>query len=189
MTILQVDPNRYDVWNAFPKYFLEQSPVYVKGSVTTPTAFIEVLGHGIVAEAEVLLEERIERPDDPYWIGLEKEEVAMYSLVDLIQLHFHHPLLQVGMYGADESYESIRKKWMDGYHVPSSKWTKETYEAHLFRERLIAPNATSTTCTVCGIDLFERYGNDAYKLMEYHIEDDYEILVCPTCHKAIHTLD
>ncbi|MGE6491023.1 hypothetical protein ACQKD4_04875 [Exiguobacterium sp. NPDC077395] len=189
MAILQVDPTQYDVWHAFPTYFLEQSPVYVKGSVATPTAFIEVIGHGIVAEAEVLLEELIEQPDDPYWLGAKKEEVATYSLVDLIQLHFHHPLLKIGMYEADEPYESIHQKWMDGYHVPSSKWTKENYEAHLFREKLVAPYAPVTTCSVCEINLFERYGNDASKLMEYHLQDDHGIWVCPTCHKAIHTLD
>lgn len=189
MNVLQVDPNRYDVWNAFPTYFLEQSPVYVKGSVTTQTAFIEVIGHGIVAEAEILLEETIERPDDPYWLGDAQEGITTYSLVDLLQLHFHHPLLKVGMYEIDEPYEVIRKKWQDGYHVPSSKWTKATYEAHLFKEKLFAPSTQSTICSVCKTDLTARYGSDAMKLMEYHLTDDSGIWVCPTCHKAIHTLD
>ncbi|WP_215142589.1 hypothetical protein [Exiguobacterium qingdaonense] len=188
MAILQIDPKLYDVWNAFPTYFLEQSPLYVKGAVTTPTVFIEVLGHGIVAEAEVLLEEKIERPDDPYWLGEEEEGETTYSLVDLLQLHFHHPLLKSGMYEEGESYESIQKKWRDGYHVPSSKWTKETYEAHLFQEKHVL-YAPVTTCSVCDIDLFERYGNDALKLMEYHLQDGRGIWVCPTCHKALHVLD
>lgn len=78
--------------------------------MTTPTAFIKVIGHGIVAEAEVLLEETIGRPDDSYWLGEKQEVVQLYSLVDLLQLHFHHPLLQVGMYEVDEPYESIREK-------------------------------------------------------------------------------
>ncbi|VXB32802.1 conserved hypothetical protein [Exiguobacterium sp. 8H] len=189
MNVLQVDPKRYDVWNAFPTYFLEQSPVYVNGSVTTPTAFIEVIGHGIVAEAEVLLEEMIGRPDDPYWLGEKQEVVQLYSLVDLLQLHFHHPLLQVGMYEVDEPYESIRKKWNDGYYVPSSKWTKESYEAHLFREKLLAPKSHVTTCASCHVDLAERFGKEAYHLIEYHLTEERGIWVCPTCHKAIHTLD
>ncbi|WDH74889.1 hypothetical protein PTI97_08620 [Exiguobacterium marinum] len=188
MNVLQVDPNRYDVWNAFPAYFLEQSPVYVKGKVTTPTAFIEVIGHGIVAEAEILLEEKIMRPDDPYWLGDGVEGLATYSLVDLLQLHFHHPLLKIGMYQVDEPYESMRKKWNDGYHVPSSKWTKETYEAHIFREKLFAPLPQSTMCSICQTDLAVRYGSDAIKLMEYHLSDEHGIWICPTCHKAIHTL-
>lgn len=189
MNVLQVDPNRYDVWNAFPTYFLEQSPVYVNGSVTTPTAFIEVIGHGIVAEAEVLLEETIGRPDDPYWLGEKQGGVQLYSLVDLLQLHFHHPLLHVGMYQVDEPYESIRKKWNDGYHVPSSRWTKASYDAHLFREKLLAPKSNVTTCASCHVDLAERFGKMAYHLIEYHLTEERGIWVCPTCHKAIHTLD
>lgn len=189
MYILTIDPHLYDVWSAFPNYFLEQSPFYVQGDVTSPTAFIEVVGHGIVAEAEVLLVETVLRPEDRYWLVPTNGEVATYSLIDILQLDFTHPLLREDMYGSNDTYEQIRQKWSDGYRVPSSKWTRETYEAHLFKERLYMTQAATTMCSVCQIDLATRYGKGAYRVMEYHLTESKGIWVCPTCHKAIHYLE
>lgn len=186
--LLTIDPLEYDVWTALPAYFLEQSPFYVKGVVTTPTAFIEVKGRGIVAEAEVLLVETVTRPDDPYWLIPADDSVSTYSLVDLLQLDFHHPLLRNDLFDSNDTYEVIRKKWSEGYRVPSTKWTRETYEAHLFLESQMAAAPSTTTCTLCHTDLQSQYGPLAHQLLEYHVTGSGRdgIWVCPTCHKAQH---
>lgn len=187
MKLLTIDPLQYDVWAALPTYFLEQSPFYVKGEVTTPTALIEVVGHGIVAEAEVLLVERTKRPDDRYWIE-ESDDVDVYSLVDIMQLDIHHPILRAGQYGEDDRYEELKQKWAEGYRVPSAKWTHEAYEAHRLKERLVTNVTKTSVCSVCRHDLSERYGPEAYRLLEYHVTDADGEWLCPTCHKAAHCL-
>lgn len=185
MNWLRVDPSTYDIWSALPTYFNEHSPFYIEGAVSGPTAFIEIIGHGLVAEAEVMLTEMTIRPKDKYWLTEATSEIGMYSLVDVLQLDFHHPLLQMGMYELD-SYEVIKAKWDRGYQVPSARWTRETYEYHLSLENQSKFIASSTVCEKCGHDLKTRYGVAALQLIEFHVEGESGIWVCPTCHKSIH---
>ncbi|MCT4782630.1 MULTISPECIES: hypothetical protein [Exiguobacterium] len=186
MNRLRIDPATYDAWSALPVYFQEQSPFYVEGDVSTPTAFIELIGHGIVAEADVLLVETTSRPDDRYWLEPSAPN-GVYSLVDLLALDFHHPLLYVGAYDETTDYVTLKRLWDEGYRVPSKRWSRETYEAHLARERQVEHRLSPTTvCAICTSDLSNRYGPLAVRLMECHMEAEAEMWVCPTCHKALH---
>lgn len=187
MNRLRIDPGAFDAWSALPVYFQEQSPFYLEGEVATPTAFIELVGHGIVAEADVLLVETTERPDDRYWL-VPSVAVGVYSLVDLLSVDFHHPLLRTGSYDATTDYVTLKRLWDDGYRVPSKRWTRDSYEAHLARERQFEYHTPPTTlCEHCASDLSVRYGQQlAERLMECHLEADEQIWVCPTCHQAIH---
>lgn len=189
MNVLQIDPETYDVWSALPTYFEEQSPLYVAGSVAGSIAFIEVIGYGIIAEVEIMLVETMTRPDDRYWRIRPDDEVRDYCLVDLIGLDFHHPLLKSDMYDVTMSFATLKETWDRGYQVPSKRWTRQAYEAHLARERMMHRIAPNTACASCGVDLADRYGAMAHRLLEYHFEGDNGIWVCPTCHKAIHHAD
>lgn len=184
MSLIRIDPNVYDVWSALPTYFQEASPFYVKGRIDEATAWIEILGHGIVAEVEVMLVETTERPFDRYWRTEAGPEMAAYSLVDVIGLDFHHPLLRTGMYEGDAD-DVIRTKWEQGYRVPSAKWTQDTYRAHLTEEQAMTQLAPTTVCAACGDDL-NRFGAIGIQLMEYHLEAGNGTWLCPTCHKAKH---
>ncbi|EPE63275.1 hypothetical protein L479_00277 [Exiguobacterium sp. S17] len=185
MSVLQIDPETYDVWSALPTYFREQSPFYVEGSVEGP-ALIEVVGYGIVAEVEIMLVETTTRPDDRYWRTRPDDEVRDYCLVDLVGLDFHHPLLKSGMYDVATSYETLKDIWDHSYQVPSKRWTRQAYETHLAGEQMMHRIASGTACMSCGVDLADRYGAVADRLLEYHLEGDSGMWVCPTCHKAIH---
>lgn len=186
MNRLRIDPGAFDAWSALPVYFQEQSPFYVEGDVATPTAFIELIGHGIVAEAEVLLVETTQRPDDRYWLE-PSVATGVYSLVDLLALDFHHPLLRLGTYEEATDYDTLKRLWDEGYRVPSRRWSRSAYEAHLARERQFEHRVSPTTvCAYCALDLSDFYGPLANRLMEYHIDADEEMWVCPTCHKALH---
>lgn len=185
MSVLQIDPETYDVWSALPTYFCEQSPFYVEGSVEG-SALIEVVGYGIVAEVEIMRVETTTRPDDWYWRTRPDDEIRDYCLVDLVGLDFHHPLLKSGMYDVATSYATLKNVWDRGYQVPSKRWTRQAYETHLARERMMHHIASGTACTSCGVDLADRYGSMAHRLLEYHLEGDSGMWVCPTCHKAIH---
>ena len=185
MNRLIVDPSQFDVWSAFPAYYAQQHPFYLLGDVATPTVLIEVKGVGIVAEADVLLVETTTRPDDAYWKVERTDVMATYSLVDLLQLDFQHPLLRSGMYDEETSYETLKQKWDAGYGLPSSHWTKQDYAAHLQAERHVPP-ASTTVCEACQIDLVVRYGQDASRLLERHVTETDAMWLCPTCHKARH---
>ncbi|TCI39586.1 MULTISPECIES: hypothetical protein [unclassified Exiguobacterium] len=186
MSVLKIDPETYDVFAALPTYFREQSPFYIEGSIEG-RALIEVVGYGIVAEVEIMLVETTTRPDDRYWRTRPDDEVRDYCLVDLVGLDFHHPLLKSGMYDVSTSYATLKDMWDRGYQVPSQRWTRQTYETHLARERMMMHRIASVTaCTSCGVDLIDRYGAMAHRLLEYHLEGDSGMWVCPTCHKAIH---
>lgn len=188
MNVIRIDPEMYDVWSALPAYFREQSPFYVEGSVDG-MGLIEIVGHGIVAEVEVMLVETTTRPDDRYWRTDHDGEVRVYSLVDLVGLDFQHPLLKIGMYDVTTSYETLKANWDSGYQVPSKRWTRQSYEAHLAKERMMHHIASDTVCTSCGVDLVNQYGTMSHRLLEYHLEGDGGIWVCPTCHKALHHAD
>ncbi|MCC5893144.1 hypothetical protein [Exiguobacterium sp.] len=186
MNWLRIDLETYDAWSALPVYYREQSPIYIEGEVRTPTAFIEIIGHGIVAEADVLLVETTTRPADRYWLE-PSAAIGVYSLVDLLALDFHHPFLQVGTYDETTDYDTLKRLWDEGYRVPSKRWSRSAYEAHLTRERQFEHQVSPTTvCAYCASDLSFFYGQLANRLMEYHIDADEEVWVCPTCHKALH---
>ncbi|WP_242678919.1 hypothetical protein [Exiguobacterium sp. IPCI3] len=184
MSVIRINPNVYDVWSALPTYFQEASPFYVEGQIDEATAWIEILGYGIVAEVEVMLVEKTQRPFDRYWRTEATPEVTAYSLVDVIGLDFHHPLLGTGLYEGDTDVE-IRDKWERGYRVPSAKWTRETFRAHLADEQARLQLAPTTVCEACGDDL-SRFGAFGVRLMEYHLEAGSGTWLCPTCHKARH---
>lgn len=184
MSIIRIDPNEYDVWSALPMYFQEASPFYVEGRIDETTAWIEILGHGIVAEVEIMLVETTVRPFDRYWLTEVGPETKSYSLVDIIGLDFHHPFLRAGMYDGNTD-DVIRTKWERGYRVPSSKWTRETFEAHLSEEGAIGQLAPTTVCMDCRKDL-SHYGQIGIRLIEYHIEENAGYWLCPTCHKVRH---
>lgn len=184
MSIIRIDPNDYDVWSALPTYYQEMSPFYVEGRHDEGTAWIEITGYGIVAEVEVMLVEMTERPADRYWRTEAGPVVKAYSLVDVIGLDFHHPLLQSGMYEEDTD-AVIRTKWEQGYRVPSRKWTRETFATHLAEEQATNRLAPTTVCMDCRDDL-SRYGQIGVRLMEYHLEAGSGTWLCPTCHKARH---
>ncbi len=184
MNIIRINPNEYDVWSALPIYFQEASPFYVEGRHEEGTAWIEILGHGIVAEVEIMLVEMTRRPADRYWRTEAGPEAKAYSLVDVVGLDFHHPLLQSGMYEEDTD-AVIRTKWEQGYRVPSAKWTRETFTAHLTEEQAVSQLAPTAVCEACGDDL-NRFGPVGIRLMEYHLEAERGTWLCPTCHKARH---
>lgn len=186
MSIFRIDPETYDAWSALPTYFYEQSPFYIEGSVESPTALIEIVGHGIVAEVEVMLVETTTRPDDRFWRTYPDAHVRVYSLVDLVGLDFHHPLLKTGMYDVTTPFATLKERWDIGYQVPSKRWTRQSYETHLAQERMTHRTAPGTVCANCGLDLADRYGPLAPRLLEYHLEDRGGKWVCPTCHKEIH---
>lgn len=184
MSIIRIDPNVYDVWSALPTYFQEASPFYVEGQIDEATAWIEILGHGIVAEVEVMLVETTVRPFDRYWLTEADKETRAYSLIDIVALDFYHPLLQAGMYDKDTD-DVIRTKWKQGCRVPSKKWTQESYATHLAAEQASSFFPPTTICMDCGGDM-SRYGQIGFRLMEHHLEGDTSYWVCPTCHKARH---
>lgn len=185
MNVLRIDPETYDVWSALPAYFREQSPFYVAGNVDG-MVFLEVIGHGIVAEVEIMLVETTTRPDDRYWRTYPDEVARDYCLVDLIGLDFQHPLLKTGMYDSTASFEVLKEAWDRGYHVPSKRWTRQSYASHLALERMTYLIAPGTVCTNCHVDLADRYGPTASRLLEYHLVGEGGVWVCPTCHKALH---
>lgn len=152
-------------------------------------ALIEIIGHGIVAEVEVMLVETTTRPADRYWRTSPDYEIRDYCLVDVVGLDFHHPLLKVGMYDMDASYDSLKEIWDRGYHLPSKRWTRQSYEAHLAQEQMMHRIASSPVCASCGVDLTDQHGLMATRLLEYHLEENRGIWVCPTCHKAMHYTD
>lgn len=184
MNIIRIDPEVYDVWSALPTYFSEASPFYVEGRFDKTTAWLEIIGHGIVAEVDVMLVETTVRPFDRYWRTDAGTEAKAYSLVDVIGLDLHHPLLRTGMYEGDAD-NVIRIKWEQGYRVPSAKWTRETFTAHLMEEQAVSQLAPTTVCEACGDDL-KRFGPIGIRLMEFHLETGNGTWLCPTCHKAKH---